>query len=398
MIPTVYRGSVKDLLAPARIGSTQAALFEYTDSYSVFDWGRMPDSLPRKGEALAVLAAEIFERLEKPEAWKEYSKTLEALALRKGNRFGSVFNEVGEALQSEGLKTHYMGVVDTPLKSHEIEAKRLNTVAAPLRRLAVREVSVVKPALTSVLGRTLPDYYPTRMSKPPRLVPLEVVFRFGVPEGSSLLGRVARDPSYMATLGFSDVKVEAGAKWNFPILEFFTKLEATDRPVSLPEALAISGLSAKQLQDVLLKTAWVSGILKYWFGKIGLELEDGKLEWGISESGECFLVDAIGPDELRLSKQGVQLSKEFLRSFYRQTNWFQAIEKGKTIAKEQGVMDWKKYIQESPPTLPPSYRETAVQVYLALTNEFTGRRWFGDAWPLDRVVQEIIALEKGSVS
>ena len=86
-------------------------IFEYTDAYSVFDWGKMPDALARKGEALAVLAADWFEKLERPETWKEFSRSPEALGLRKGNRFGSAFNELGEELQKHGLRTHYLGAV-----------------------------------------------------------------------------------------------------------------------------------------------------------------------------------------------------------------------------------------------------------------------------------------------
>src|SRR3954469_16323481 len=115
MIQTIFRGSVKDLKGPVRArlerDDADAVVFEYTDAYSVFDWGKMPDALSRKGEALAVLAADWFERLEKPETWREFSRSPEALGLRKGNRFGAAFNEVGEELQTQGLRTHYLGAV-----------------------------------------------------------------------------------------------------------------------------------------------------------------------------------------------------------------------------------------------------------------------------------------------
>ena len=217
VIPTLYRGSVKDLLGPVKPslqGDPSAVVFEYTDAYSVFDWGRMPDLLPKKGEALATLAANFFERLELPESWKEFSRTPEALALRKGNKFGSVFNELGEELQSKGLRTHYLGALD----SQELQPKQTSALSAPCRRLLVKQVSVVKPQFTTVLGRALPDYYPTRTSPPPRLVPLEVVFRMSCPEGSSLLERIERDPGYLASLGFPELKATPGVQWNFPVL------------------------------------------------------------------------------------------------------------------------------------------------------------------------------------
>jgi phosphoribosylaminoimidazole-succinocarboxamide synthase len=226
-----------------------------------------------------------------------------------------ILNELGEELQSKGLRTHFLGVLDATPTHSEVCPKKISQVKEPFRHLVVQQVSVVKPSLATVLGRTLPDYYPTRMSPLPRLIPLEVVFRMGCPEGSSLWDRVNKDPGYLATLGFPEFKAYPGVKWDFPVLELFTKLETTDRALSLSEALAISGLSAKQLQEVLCKTAWVAGLLRFWFAKVGLDLADGKLEWALSEDGRCFLVDGIGPDELRLLKNGIQVSKEFLRSY-----------------------------------------------------------------------------------
>lgn len=392
MISILSRGSVKNLLGPGRAFGQPALVFDYSDAFSVFDWGRMPDVLPKKGEALAILAADFFERLEKPETWREFSKSPEALALRKAHRFGVILNEIGEELQSQGLRTHFLGVLESAPTDLELNPKGISQVKGPFRRLVVKQVSVVKPILTTVLGRTLADYYLTRASPLPRLVPLEVVFRMGCPKGSSLLERVNQDPGYLATLGFANFKFETGAEWDFPILELFTQLETVDRALSLSEALAISGLSASQLQEVLFKTVWVAGVLRFWFAKRGLKLADGKLEWALSEDGRCFLVDAIGPDELSLLKNGIQVSKEFLRTYFRKTHWYASVEKAKAQARSQGAADWKRLVQEPAPALPPAYRELAIQVYLSLTNELTGKKWFPEAWPLEKVVRAIEAL------
>lgn len=393
MIRTLYRGSVKDLLGPLKTqNGSNALVFEYTDAFSVFDWGRMPDTLPRKGEALAVLAADFFEKLETPSFWKEYSKSLEALALRKASRFGSVFNELGEELQSQGLRTHYLGSLGSS-KIAEISPKHSSQFTEPFRRMVVQQVSVVKPSWVTILGRNLPDYYLTRQSPAPRLVPLEIVFRFRCTESSSILERTQADPGYLASLGYPDFNAFAGVQWDFPVVEIFTKLEARDRPVALSEALAISGLSAAQLQEILLKSAWVAGILKFWFARAGLGLADGKLEWALSPEGRCFLVDAIGPDEMRLMKKNLQVSKEFLRAYYRTTPWYQAVERAKAQAHTHGIAEWKKFVQEAPPMLSPYCRELATQVYLVLANELTGKKWFSDAWTLDRLAKELVLAD-----
>lgn len=390
-IPLLYRGSVKDLRGPLSAGPHGEALaFEYTDAYSVFDWGRMPDALERKGEALAVIAAHWFERIEQPETWREFSRSPEALALRKGNRFGAAFNELGETLQRDGLRTHYLGLLEDLGGGASAGAPiRAGQASSPCRHLCVRPVSAVRPAPAQLLGRSVPDYLVTRASPPPRLVPLEVVFRFSCPAGSSLLDRVARDPGYLESIGFGGSggpELMAGASWGFPVLELFTKLEATDRVLGLSEALAISGIPAAALESVLLRTAWIAGLLKSFCARAGIELADGKLEWGIDERGEVFLVDAIGPDELRLLKDGMQLSKEFLRTHYRGTAWYRALERAKSEARAQGIADWKRLVTETPAPLPAGHRELGSQLYQALANALAGRRWFPAAWPLDRVV------------
>jgi phosphoribosylaminoimidazole-succinocarboxamide synthase len=400
----LYRGSVKDLRGPVDLIGSEASVpgvvFDYSEAYSVFDWGRMPDLLTKKGHSLALIAADWFEKIERPETWKEFSRTPAATALRKGNRFGAAFNELGEELQKSGLRTHYVGMLQEASSQREMSPGALrplplSDLQKPARHLAVRQVSVVKPAMQTVLGRAIPDYLPTRSAPAPRLVPLEVIFRFSCPPGSSLLERVARDPGYMASIGFGDFKVGENEKWDFPVLEVFTKLETTDRPLTLTEALSISGLTGSQMERLLLKTAWVAGWLKSVCSKAGVELADGKLEWAVLESGDVMLVDAIGPDELRLLKDGVQLSKEFLRNFYRGTSWYQAVNRAKELGRSHGVAEWKKLAAEQPPALTPRHKELATNLYMALANQLTGRQWFPEAMTLDQVVKGIREISSG---
>lgn len=404
----LYRGSVKDVRGPVELMTggggpggpavVSGVIFDYTDAYSVFDWGRMPDAIPRKGAALALIAAEWFERIERGDTWKEFSRSPDAIALRRGNRFGSLFNEIGEELQAAGVRTHYVGVLaetaGSPLQAPGpvLWPGALAAAQRPTRHLAVRQVAVIKPAFQTILGRSIPNYLPTHNALPPKLIPLEVVFRFSVPEGSSLLER-ARDPGYLASIGFGDSRIEPGARWEFPVLEIFTKLEPSDRPLSLTEALAISGLGGDQMQRMLLKTAWVAGYLRSICARRSIELADGKLEWAVSEDGGIFLVDAVGPDELRLLKDGVQLSKEFLRIHYRQTSWYRNVMRARELAQKQGIAEWKKFVGDQPPPLSPQFRELASNLYMSLANELTGRNWFPEAWSLARVVEGIQQIQ-----
>src|SRR3989344_7896944 len=63
----VKMGSVKDLQTLEKPTETQSGegIFEFSDRWSAFDWGTMPDGIPGKGPALAMMAAHTFEQLEK---------------------------------------------------------------------------------------------------------------------------------------------------------------------------------------------------------------------------------------------------------------------------------------------------------------------------------------------
>ena len=79
---------VAEAATSARLGR---GAFVFTDDYSVFDWGKMPDEIPQKGRSLCAMGAANF-----------------------------------EALEAEGIPTHYRGVVpddgDEPMPLAEAEA------------------------------------------------------------------------------------------------------------------------------------------------------------------------------------------------------------------------------------------------------------------------------------
>ena len=383
---------MKDLRGPVSLpGGKEAIIFDYTDAYSVFDWGRMPDALTHKGQALAILAADFFEKLENPETWKIFSRTPEALALRKGNRYGSAFNELGERLQAEGLRTHYLGAL---AQSGSVSPVKLSAAEKSFQQILVQRVQVEKPKWGTVLGRTIPDYSYLANVPLPRLVPLEVVFRFSCPPGSSLVDRIKKDPDYPASRGFAEHKIEKGKSWGFPFLETFSKLEPTDRLVSLHEALPMSGLKPEQLQEVMFLSAWTAGYLRSAFAAAGLDLADGKFEWALGADGKLILVDAVGPDELRILKNGVQLSKEFLRHHYRKSSWYAGLDGAKAQATAKAMSDWKRFVEQGPAPLPAPLKELASQIYMSLANRLTGKNWFSQAWPLEEVCTKLEEASK----
>lgn len=314
----LYRGSVKDIYEKGT-----DLVFKYSNRYSVFDWGEMPNEIPQKGQCLALLAGYFF-----------------------------------DYLKDKGVGSHYIGP--------EIAADSIS----------VRRVDVIRP-----LHRNGQYEYSAYASMPVQtLVPLEVIFRFLLGQGNSLEGRLKKNPTYLNDLGL-DKMPTAADKFTPALVEFSTKLESTDRYLTRPQIESMNVVSNGELTRIREITREIAGHLETLFASFGVKLWDGKFEFAFGNAKangdrELFLVDSIGPDELRLTYNGLPLSKEFLRQIYTKTPWLEAAKKAKALADERGTEDWKeiciKELGEQPRPLKSEEIETASLLYKALTNEVAG--------------------------
>lgn len=357
-LPLLYSGSVKEVFG---VAGKSPYVFDFSDRYSIFDWGEMPDALAGKGEALAVMGDVLFQYLGRPWAPWQISEIYPKF-WRDSLTTSSSWSELRRA----GLPHHSLGLVDE--KNQPLPAGRRS------RRLAVKALS--RPAAPSsvVDGKIKFDYSAYRTRPVGALVPLEVVFRFGAPEGSSFLERIDSTPGYAQSFGFPE-KPAAGDLFPFPIVEFFTKLEPSDRFLTPEEAREVAALEPAELDALVALTLLTALRLKDLFSPLGLELWDGKFEFAFTPGADGArgfeLVDSIGPDELRLmGPGGVHFSKEFLRRVYRGTPWFDALAKAKRLAKDRGERDWKKICREElgqkPDRLPAEALESARLLYPSL--------------------------------
>ncbi len=320
-----YKGSVKNLFErPPESGDT-SIVFEFSDAYSLFDWGRMPDAVVGKGEALASLGAHLFRELER-----------------------------------EGIRTHFRsGLIESGGEAPEGE---------PVRAMECERVRVERPTERKSAPGTYqyprPDWRAALT-----LIPFEVVFRFGAPRGSSVLKRA--NPWSQTLFPPSVAKPQEGALWESPCIEFFTKLEPIDRQVSKEDVQEISGLSQANVEELAMHTTRIARWLEKRASERGLTLWDGKLEWAFSEKTGFVLVDSIGPDELRLTPKGksVPLSKEFLRILYRSTDWFQQLENAKQA--HGSASSWKNGLSD-PPSLSVGVAALASDLYRTLCWELSG--------------------------
>lgn len=310
----IYRGSTKEISTRG-----ENLVFHFTDDYSVFDYGKMPESIAKKGKYLTTMAVEWFNILQDPKTYE----SLTTPPFIKSNLDTSFI----EKLKKEGAKTHFI--------------KRLGK-----RKIEVQKFKVLKVAKNVAKNNETYDYSSFRSRPTLTTIPLECIFRFGAPQGSSLL---ERDPSLEANTQFDEIKIE-----------FTTKLEKKDRKLTEAEAIEIAALSKEELQDLKDLIKIYACVLWHKFQSSGLILWDGKFEFAFGKElatnrREIILIDSIGPDELRLTYQGQSLSKEFLRQAYRKTKWYQ---------------NWISGEKQTPPKLGKKTIKVAKDIYKSLSLMF----------------------------
>ncbi|MCX7974002.1 MAG: phosphoribosylaminoimidazolesuccinocarboxamide synthase [Candidatus Aminicenantes bacterium] len=334
-------GSVKDLLVRESPTAEKPGVgrFIFSDRYSVFDWGEMPDHIAKKGQAICLVTAYFFEKLE-----------------------------------AMGLKTHYLGVVE------DGQAKRLKDLKAPSATLEIKLLRVIKP---EVKGESY-DYSIYKKETKNFLIPLEIIYRNSLPEGSSVFKRLKEGSIKFTDLGL-DKMPEPGQILEKPIYDVSTKLEVTDRYITWEEAKSICQLSDQELREMKEIVAFINDLITKETKKLGLFNEDGKIELGFDENRKFILVDALGTlDECRFTYDGLPVSKEIARIYYRQTEWFKEVEE----AKKKDRLNWKSVVKSQPPKLPPNLYETISQIYQAYTNEITGQNWF-DVASLHKILENL---------
>lgn len=323
--------------SPDRLGRGS---FVFTDDYSVFDWGKMPDTIPRKGASLCTMGAFNF-----------------------------------EALEDADVPTHYRGVVP------DTETRSLDDLSSPPREMAIDLTQV--PDLPFHDGTYDYESY-HREAGGNYLIPLEIVFRNTVPVGSSLRRR--KTPEEVG-LDHQEWPGEA-VQLTQPIIEFSTKYEEQDRYLSHAEAEAIAGDAAIERLETLARR--VNTIVTEQATAAGLDHQDGKIEC-LYFNGDVRVADVVGTfDENRFSYENQQVSKEVLRQYYKREypDWVEAVSKAKAKATRENVADWRALCTESPPALAGPVVATASDLYAAGTNAYTNRDWF-DAPPLGTVVERV---------
>jgi phosphoribosylaminoimidazole-succinocarboxamide synthase len=335
-------GSVKDLIIIEKPYENKRGRgrFIFSDRYSVFDWGEMPDHIPNKGQSLCISAAYFFEKLE-----------------------------------SMGIKTHYLGLAG----DNKIE--KLSNLKRPADTMEVKLVRVLKPLQK---GSTY-DYSIYQTENNNFLIPLEIIYRKSLPEGSSVFKRLKEGNLELKDLDLQEAPLP-GQILDKPFLDVSTKLEASDRYLGWKEAKEIARFNDHEIEEIRRLTLLINELIGQEANKIGLKYEDGKIEFAFDEDRNLIIVDVLGTlDECRFTFQGMPISKEIARLYYRKTSWFKEL----IDAKKKDKLNWKDKVNLSPPPLPSRLKELISMAYCAFTNEMTKKEWFENIPSIRELLEEI---------
>ncbi|MEM1550662.1 MAG: phosphoribosylaminoimidazolesuccinocarboxamide synthase [Candidatus Bathyarchaeia archaeon] len=331
-------GSVKDLEVIKRptADSMGIARFHFSDRYSVFDWGEMPDHIEDKGAALCLMGAYCFERLEE-----------------------------------KGIRTHYRGLVDSRGR-----VLRFDELEEPSNIMEINLVNVYRPRAYVENGKLKYDYSIFTPSLRNYLLPLEIIYRNGLPEGSSIFKRLSQGLITLEELGL-DHMPKPGERLPKPIFDVSTKLEESDRYISWREAKEIAGLTDEEIEDVKAILFVVNETINEIAKGASLVNEDGKIELAFDPMRQLMVVDVVGTlDECRFTYNGLHVSKEVARIYYRRTEWAREVEEAKKMAREKGIEDWRTLVKIPPPKLRPRLKTLISQMYMAAANELTRKSFF----------------------
>jgi phosphoribosylaminoimidazole-succinocarboxamide synthase len=279
--------------------------FVFTDQISVFD-KVIPTLIPHKGETLCRTSAHWF-----------------------------------KVVQDLGFRTHFLKVIDG-------------------NRMRVRRVQVI------------PEYDRITPSTRNFLIPLEVIARYYV--AGSFHDRIKAGTIRPEVVGFPAGHVpQYGEPFPKPFVEVTTKLEKVDRELTTKEALEISKLSPREYDELVGAVLKIDARLNSDVERRGLIHVDGKKEFAMDRERRLMLVDTFGTaDEDRFwdaaayeKGETVELSKEYVRQYYRRTGYHQALMDARAARKPEPDI----------PPLPSNVVREVSDLYVALFERITGEKF-----------------------
>ena len=279
--------------------------FVFTDQISVFD-KVIPTLVPHKGETLCRTSAHWF-----------------------------------KVVADLGIRTHFLGL---PAGN----------------RMRVRRVAII------------PEYDRIAPDERNFLIPLEVIARYYV--AGSLRDRLKAGRIRPEEVGFPKGRMPAyGEPLPRPFVEVTTKLENVDRELTTEEALRISKLRRAEFDDLVRAVLKIDDRVNADVRKRGLIHADGKKEFAMDEDRRLMLVDTFGTaDEDRFwdaeaygRGEHVELSKEYVRQYYREIGYHKALMEARAAGRPEPDI----------PPLPADVTKRVSDLYVGLFERLTGEKF-----------------------
>jgi phosphoribosylaminoimidazole-succinocarboxamide synthase len=202
------------------------------------------------------------------------------------------------------------------------------------------------------------------------LIPLELIVRYYV--AGSMWDRVRSGAMAPEALGFPSGKhIQFADRLPEPHFEVTTKLEPTDRLLTFDEALELSAMDRRQLDELKETILRIDEAMQREITPRGLVHVDGKKEFGIDADGALMVVDTFGTaDEDRFLDRDafergrqVDFSKEFVRQHYRSSGYYDRL----TTARKAGTPE------PEIPALPPLLVDEVSRLYTTVYQRLTGQ-------------------------
>ena len=369
-----YRGSVQTLYSV--VDDPGSLVSETSLGGSVFDVGTIFD-IAGSDTARAGFRHLVYTSLMNADGWADMDEYIKD---KWGQDYFSNWPDMAEMLEQvkkTGLRTHHQGMVtpDGTVYSDSFPSELSNLTM-------IKKYTIHKPDPLTFMGAHLYDYE-KYYGNDQFVIPLEVIVRFGVTSGSSILRKYnamgdAGKKAYLSELGLSGDM----APWQTfaaPLTDLTTKYEPEDRAMTKQEALLVSGIGGEKFKEVLTRGILAAFMVHRIFNRMGLNLWD--LKWELAKDGDDLaFVDTLDTDSVRATLVSevdgheyiVNFNKQVMRDYYIciHDDWYAAVNETKKEAAVSGEkftdilkagQDAGKYPQT--PVVDPAFMDLQVEKY-----------------------------------
>ncbi len=319
MFEPISRSSNQDVF-----GFHSVVARKYLDSFSVFDWGRMPDGIPHRGRLHAFIEAFINLKNASKDEWAKYFRSPEAHAFRKSAstvlKNGKVTANLNEVAECFPMRNSDLGVLsESSFKAGVMDPVPLNSevMNRDERYYLLNEFyheEKINPV--TVMGKPLWDFSSWRMKEGKKALPFDIECSFG--------------------------------SGDFPEVEFKCVQKTIAPEVSYTEALLITGLSPEKLQELILRASWIAGFIQYQLMVISPihERKTIRIRMGLDTASNPEVEFVY----LGCSIDFIELESD-LHRYYSSTVWGKVVSELQQQAKSKGIVDWKRNCSEPAPWL-----------------------------------------------